>query len=136
MVIFNIKQKGGDKMNRSELARSLAENRHSIVYVNPSNKSYGKTYLIGVSSGFYFAGAFLVHEDTEQNAYDEICDYCAKQDFHGYFPDEEYLQELRDDALSDGHDEDAYIDEQFTRAGNEGAYFNNMVSCEVLEVSK
>ncbi len=124
-------------MNRQKFATELRRQRNggmnTVHYINPGDKHFWpRTYLVFLDTGCWFSAVFLVHSDNEQSAHDEIADYCQRKGWNGYFADEEYLNELRADSLADGHEEDCYIDEQFTAAGNEGRYFANIRHIESL----
>jgi len=115
------------KLTRKEFADKLRENRSIIDYVNQEDKHFWKhTFLVYLNTGCYVDAVFLVHHDNLQDAYDEIADYSERKNYVGYFAEEEYLEELRADAIKDGHDEDCYVEEQFTSAGNYGKYFCNI----------
>lgn len=129
-------------MNKQELADKIRSLRNSdslpMNYVNPDDKLFWRnTYLVYIETGMYWLKPFLVHANNEQEAFDEIVDYAEEKGFVGYFAEDSHLEELRQDAIASGHDEDAFIDEQFTQGGNHGRYFANMARCfEVLNTDK
>lgn len=121
-------------MNRQQFATRLKECHKSIKYVNPSDKEFWRhTYILWLDTGCFVAAGFLVHASSLSDAHDAVADYCKKKGYMGYFADPDYIEELRMDAKNDGReDEDAYVEERYCSAGNEGDYFCNILTVDEL----
>ena len=121
-------------MERTEFAKWLRECRKSIDYVNPSDKHFWpNTYIIWLDTGCYVSAGFLIHGSSDLSAcHDAIADYCKDKGYKGYFADPEYIEELRRDALEQGFEEDDFVEEKYSSAGNEGDYFANILVVDEL----
>ena len=122
-------------ISRAELAEKLRNDRSTIDYVNPLEKQfYNKTFLVFLDTGCYVAAPFLIHANYFSNeVHDVICDYCDNKGYKGYFADDEYVLEQQKDALDAGHDEDDFINDTYTQAGNFGKWFANVAFVYELE---
>lgn len=120
-------------MDHKQFADRLRElHRYSgaIPYVNPEDKGFWRhTYIVYLETRCWFSAPYLVHADNEQDAYDEVCDYCDGR-HPGMFADEDYINELIEDAKRDGREEFEYVEEHYTMAGNYGKWFANMCYVE------
>lgn len=64
----------------------------------------------------------------KQEAIDELLDYLESENkYPGLWADnnDEYIQELRKDALKDGRNEDDYVDDFYIYGGNSGIYLHD-----------
>lgn len=69
-------------------------------------------------------GTFLVVADHKQDAFDELIDWLDDSgEYPGYFLDDQYIQELKQDATKDGREENDYLDE-YVNGGNYGKYLS------------
>ena len=121
-------------MERTEFAKWLRECRKSIDYVNPSDKHFWPNpYIIWLDTGCYVSAGFLIHGNSDLGAcHDAIADYCKDKGYKGYFADPDYIEELRKDALEQGFEEDDFVNEKYSSAGNEGDYFSNILAVDEL----
>lgn len=93
----------------------------------------------------YVEGSYAVYKEypayCEDNALDAFADF-SRDRWPGFTPSPEYIEELRADAIADGHIDDGnggdevYIEDFYMRAGNDGAWLEMPAAMECLTLAE
>jgi hypothetical protein len=84
-----------------------------------------------------FGSPFLVIGLGIQEAIDNLIDFLEEDGgYPGFLADynDDYIQELMEDAKRDGHDEMTYVDEMYLSGGNHGLFLTcEHWNCEIID---